>query len=322
MSWVDGQVVTDWAAEIAKRERAIDGYLNDADPGRAAKYGFRSGQNPRLAWSWFRDNPVGFNGVPFVLFKTILDLDPERRRSDAASDRADLEARGDRARSAPGASATAGRSIISASARRRPTTSTASRVRPASAVAVPFGFAFENPRTFEPLSTGRTPRDDARCWPKRVFQNTSLLLAKLKTVDHEDNWEKDRPGFGTRARWIACSSRARRATSAAWSWAGKMKFLPGMPNTEIEAQYYSKLLMLTGAALVESGFDPSSPTPVNPDRRSSRIRDAVQALYTAMLDKALKPSRDDVRIVAGADRARQDSDAGGCRRVPERDARI
>ena len=35
-----------------------------------------------------------------------------------------------------------------------------------------------------------------------------------------------------------------------------MKFLPGMPNTEIEAQYYSKLLMLTGAALVESGFDP------------------------------------------------------------------
>ena len=37
---------------------------------------------------------------------------------------------------------------------------------------------------------------------------------------------------------------------------GKMKFLPGMPNTEIEAQYYSKLLMLTGAALVESGLRP------------------------------------------------------------------
>jgi hypothetical protein len=76
VSWVDGQVVTDWAAEMTKRERAIDGYLNDADPGRAEKYGFRSGQNPRLAWSWFRNNPVGFNGVPFVLLKTILDLDP------------------------------------------------------------------------------------------------------------------------------------------------------------------------------------------------------------------------------------------------------
>src|SRR6188472_445538 len=79
VSWVDGQVVTDWAAEITKRERAIDGYLNDADPGRAEKYGFRSGQNPRLAWSWFRSNPVGFNGVPFVLLKTILDLDPNHQ---------------------------------------------------------------------------------------------------------------------------------------------------------------------------------------------------------------------------------------------------
>src|SRR5688572_18683609 len=76
VSWVDGQVVTDWPAEIQKRERAIEGYLNDADPEHARTYGFRSGQNPQLAWSWFRDNPVGFNGVPFVLFKTILDLDP------------------------------------------------------------------------------------------------------------------------------------------------------------------------------------------------------------------------------------------------------
>ena len=76
MSWVDGAPVTDWNVESQKRERAIEGYLNDADPDRAAKYGFRTGQNPRLAWSWFRNNPVGFNGVPFVVLKTILDLDP------------------------------------------------------------------------------------------------------------------------------------------------------------------------------------------------------------------------------------------------------
>src|SRR6185503_4793580 len=75
MSWVDGQPVTDWPAEITKRERAIAGYLDDSDPVRAGKYGFRSGHNPPLAWAWFRDNPVGFNGVPYVLFKTILDLD-------------------------------------------------------------------------------------------------------------------------------------------------------------------------------------------------------------------------------------------------------
>src|SRR5687767_14461972 len=53
LSWVDGQVITDWASEIARRDRAIDAYLNDTDPGRAAKYGFRSGQHPRLAWTWF-----------------------------------------------------------------------------------------------------------------------------------------------------------------------------------------------------------------------------------------------------------------------------
>jgi hypothetical protein len=67
---------------------------------------------------------------------------------------------------------------------------------------------------------------------------------------------------------------------------GKMKFLPGMPNTQIEAQYYSKLLMLTGAALVKSGFDATSRTPVNPNNIEVN-RDAVQALYGAMIEKAL-----------------------------------
>ena len=74
LSWVDGKPIADWPAEIARRDRAIDGYLNDTDPARAQTYGFRSGQTPALAWSWFKDNPVGFNGVPFVVLKTILDL--------------------------------------------------------------------------------------------------------------------------------------------------------------------------------------------------------------------------------------------------------
>jgi hypothetical protein len=66
-----------------------------------------------------------------------------------------------------------------------------------------------------------------------------------------------------------------------------MKFLVGMPNTEIEAQYYSKLLMLTSAALVESGFDPASSTPVNPTSIVPN-RNAVRALYAEMLKKALE----------------------------------
>ena len=60
-----------------------------------------------------------------------------------------------------------------------------------------------------------------------------------------------------------------------------------MPNTEIEAQYYSKLLMLTSAALVESGFDPTSTHTSEPDGDRSPNRNAVRALYAEMLRKAL-----------------------------------
>ena len=60
VSWVDGQVITDWTGEIAKRDQAIERYLNDSDPGHAEKYGFRSGQHPRLAWNWFLDASSAF----------------------------------------------------------------------------------------------------------------------------------------------------------------------------------------------------------------------------------------------------------------------
>src|SRR5439155_21209808 len=62
---------------------------------------------------------------------------------------------------------------------------------------LPFGFAFENPRAFAPLSAAETKVDDARLLARRIFKNTSLLIAKVRTADHEDNWERDRPGFGS-----------------------------------------------------------------------------------------------------------------------------
>ena len=68
VSWVDGRVITDWAAEIERRDRAIQGYLNDTNPDHAATYGFRSGQHPQLAWNWFLDNPVGILGEPHHRF--------------------------------------------------------------------------------------------------------------------------------------------------------------------------------------------------------------------------------------------------------------
>jgi hypothetical protein len=285
VSWADGQVVKDWSAEIAKRERAISGYLNDADPARAAKYGFRSGQHPRLAWAWFQDNPVGFNGVPFVLFKTILDLDPNHpdpalRRiariwkhestvplgSGAAASTWTFDHLGvgpNPADYADGVARAAGE-------RQSP---------------LPYGFAFENPRTFEPLSDAEAKLQDGRLLARRVFDKTSLLIAKLKTADHEDNWEKDRPGFGSPGSMDRVFFSCAACHVGRVMVGGKVKFLPGMPNTEIEAQYYSKLLMLTSAALVESGFDPASRTPINPNAIKPNTR-AVGALYAEMLDKA------------------------------------
>jgi hypothetical protein len=285
VSWVDGQVVTDWTAEVAKRDQAIEGYLKDADPVRAAKYGFRKGQHPRMAWSWFLDNPVGFNGVPFVLLKTIFDLDPHHE-DPALRSIARIWKREALVTAGAGSPASSwtmdhiGMGPNPADYVEGVARAAAERRSP-----LPFGFAFENPRTFEPLSAAGVKVHDGRLLARRVFQNTSLLLAKLQKANTEENWERDRPGFGSPGAldrvFLSCGACHVGRVMVA----GKMKFLPGMPNTEIEAQYYSKLLMLTAAALVESGFDPSSTAPVNP----ANIRPntgAVRALYAEMLDKA------------------------------------
>jgi mono/diheme cytochrome c family protein len=285
VSWVDGEVVTDWAAEVAKRDRAIQSYLDDTDAGRAEKYGFRSGQHPRLAWAWFRDNPVGFNGVPYVLFKTILDLDPNHANPALRSIARiwKREAVVPVSSSSPSDRWTFDHIGVGPD----PNDYVDGVARPPAErrSLLPFGFAYENPRTFEPLSGAEATVQDGRLLARRVFTNTSLLAAKLRTADTEENWERDRPNFGTPGSMDRVFLSCAACHVGRVMVDGKMKFLPGMPNTEIEAQYYSKLLMLTAAALVESGFDPGSTTPVNP----ANIRpnnDAVKALYSEMLDKA------------------------------------
>jgi len=282
VSWVDGQVVTDWAAEITKRERAIQGYLDDTDPARAEKYGFRGGQNPQLAWSWFRDNPVGFNGLPYVLFKTILDLDPNHQNPTLRTiariwKREAIFPTGsgtmwtfDHIGIGPNSSDYDDGVARPASERQSP---------------LPFGFAFENPRSFEPLSDVEKKFRDVQLLRRRVLPNTSLLIAKVQTVDKEEEWESDRLNFGSPGTMDRVFFSCAACHVGRVMVSGKMKFLPGMPNTEIEAQYYSKLLMLTAAALVESGFDPASTSPVNPASIKPN-RSAIRALYTEMLDKA------------------------------------
>ena len=285
VSWVDGQVVKDWSAEIAKRDEAFQRYVNDTDPVRAEKYGFRRGQHPRLAWSWFLDNPVGFNGVPFVLLKTMVDLDPNHQNL-ALRRIARIWKREARV---PAASEAWTNDHIGMGPHPLDYDDGVARPPGERRHPLPFGFAFENPRGFEPMSTAERNLIDARLFGRRVFKNTSLLIAKVRQTQHEDNWERDRPGFGspgaTDRVFLSCAAcHVGRVMVGA-----KMKFLPGMPNTEIEAQYYSKLLMLTAAALVESGFDPTSAAPI----KAADIKPdtgAVRALYTEMLDKArLRP---------------------------------
>jgi hypothetical protein len=287
VSWVDGQVVTDWTAEIAKRDQAIERYLSDSDPARAEKYGFRSGQHPRLAWSWFLDNPVGFNGVPFVVLKTIFDLDPNHENPTLRSI-ARIWKREAIVPAGSGTSTTAW-TADHIGIGPNPKDYVDGIARPAGErqSPLPFGFAFENPHSFEPLSNAETTVIDGRLLARRVFRNTSLLIAKLRQTSTEENWERDRPGFGSPGTMDRVFLSCAACHVGRVMVARKMKFLPGMPNTEIEAQYYSKLLMLTAAALVESGFNPSSTTPVNPaDIRPNTS--AIRALYTEMLDKARK----------------------------------
>jgi hypothetical protein len=285
VSWLDGAVVTDWAAERARRTTAIQAYLADDDPARASTYGFRQGQTPKLAWNWFQDNPVGFNGVPFVLFKTLIDLDPNHPDPDLRA----LARVWKRESVVPAAwnQAAPAWTLDHIGVGPDPDDYVDGVARPAGQrqSPLPYGFAFENPQVFEAMSGPARATTDARLLARRAFKNSALLIAKLRTADTEENWERDRPGFGTPGTmdrvFLSCAAcHVGRVVVG-----GKMTFLPGMPNTEIEAQYYSKLLMLTGAALVESGFDPRSTAPVNPTGITPKTR-AVRALYTAMIDKA------------------------------------
>ena len=124
VSWVDGQVVTDWAAEIAKRQRAIDGYLNDE----------RSGPRREVRFSQRTESPAGLELVSRqpgrVQRRAVRPLQDhsrprsEPREPDAAHDRPNLEARSRRA-----VGRQRGRSITSASGPIPPITSTAWHVR-------------------------------------------------------------------------------------------------------------------------------------------------------------------------------------------------
>src|SRR5262245_16256651 len=166
MSWVDGAPVTDWNVEIQKRDRAIEGYLNDSDPGRAEKYGFRSGQTPKMAWDWFNNNPVGFNGVPYVLLKTMFDLDP----NDANPTPRTIPRIWKHHATIPTAAGGEAWTMDHIGISPPPTDYDNGVARPAGPASVPYGFAFENPQTFAALDPAQRVVLDTRLGARELAQ--------------------------------------------------------------------------------------------------------------------------------------------------------
>ncbi len=80
---------------------------------------------------------------------------------------------------------------------------------------------------------------------------------------------------------------------------GRMHFMPGMPNTEIDAQYYSELLMDTGLALLESGFTRDSVGLPESQKAIKPKVALIEKLEVRMIERALDDET--VQTIYGGD---------------------
>ena len=89
----------------------------------------------------------------------------------------------------------------------------------------------------------------------------------------------DRPASGARAPGSRVLLNVPLVTSAVSWWRGRSRRSPACRTRRLKRRYFSKLLMLTAAALLESGFTPESTSQANPAAmRASTV--AVAALYS------------------------------------------
>ena len=305
VSWVDGQVVTDWAAEIGET-RARDRRVSER---------CRSGPRREVRVPQRAEPPAG------------LELVPQQSRSDSTACRSCCSRRFSISirtiairRCAPSlASGSARQRVPAGSGSAPPWTLDHIGVGPdpsdyADGVArpvgerqspLPFGFAFENPRTFEPLSSpSRTPRTTRGCWRDGFSRTPVCSLPRLRTVDQGGKlgarpprlWQPRHVGSGV--LFVRRLPRWPRVVS------GKMKFLPGMPNTEIEAQYYSKLLMLTGCGAGRIRVRPGVHHSCESRRHQAQYERRPRPVHRDARQGAAAAGNA-VRIVAGANRARR-----------------
>jgi len=300
-----------WAEEMARRQRDLDAYLRDPDPVRARKYGFRDGHHPALAWNWFSEHPIGYGGMPYVLLQTLLSLDPASETDPQLRILANIWKK---------------KSTIAAEAAQNRYTLDHLGVGP-HPDDYANGVAKDPHQRRHRLPNGFVYDPEVKVGEERALLNaglaglrrtplTTLLRGKLRGKIHDKihgeyvNYDKDRAKFQrppeVDAVFFSCSGchQGRVLVGGRMDAAGnivergRMHFMPGMPNTEVENQYFSQLLMETGLALIKSGFSidavglPEKKTDIAPKT------EFVTALYRRMLDRAL--DAETVKTIYGA----------------------
>ena len=359
--WVvsEAEDAPSWKTERDRRRRVIDRYLSIEDADCAKKLGFSPDQNPKLAWEYFTRHPIGYGGVPLVLLKTLLSLDPVE---EADRHRILLEA----AARAETAGNEAAASTLKKDADEAKALETIARIwkkpspitdertqdrytldhlgmaRPVDsydkysdaysgagdAHRLPNGLVFDPNVEPKPLglparviqllredwrSVATDPNESA--W-KRPFVKLALWLEHqkarselsaigefaqeslreqrreyfLEKLLHVANYDEDIAGFQKAppddAVFFACSACHQGRVFVD----DEMVFADGMPNTEIEAQYFSQLLMETGFALLEDGWDETTdkePTAGNVLASIDLDWTAIRALHKRLIARAL-----------------------------------
>ncbi|MCI0666869.1 MAG: hypothetical protein L0Y43_02300 [Methylococcaceae bacterium] len=307
---------TPWSDEASRRDDELKHYLQDTDSSRAEIYGFRAGHHPALAWLWFDRHPVGFTGTPFVLLQTLLALDPAterdphllklahiwRKKSNVPSEQGKKIYTLDHLGFVPHARNYAN-GVLKPPKQRRMRLPNGLVYSP-SVQTPPVNHVDARLHFMRDGAVGHIVEELARLFHKDYDPKIAKLLVlargaiRKQLYDDEVDYEKEHDKLQQPPKvdpvFFSCSACHQGRVIVAGEMneqgqivePGRIKFLPGMPNTEIEAQYFSRLVMETGLAFIQSGFSIDSKELPQPDDIKLN-RDAVLALYTRLLDRAL-----------------------------------
>lgn len=283
--------------------------------------------NPALAWNWFTSHPIGFGGLPHVLLQTLLSLDPNQLKPESDPDDKPLSRLAyiwRKPSPVPGEAAQRRYTLDHLGFGPHPDDyeQGVAKAPAQRSHLLPNGLVHEP--EYSATNSGKAARvpSDAELDSqlKTLLNLPTLGLAFSKVSLTSRTWINDvrtdlrksrNPGsidYGQPrdtlqkappydATFFACSAchQGRVIVGAQLSADGKllkpgqMQFMPGMPNTEVEAQYYSRLLMETGFELLASGFGtealglPKSKSDLKPDTT------LIKSLYRRMLQRALDP---------------------------------